>query len=107
LTTETVTINPLLKKRLEDIKSKISSKYTIKHLLATGDNVQTIVDYLPAMNTEINYSSSYGIATIGTLYRFSKYHKNKPFKDITRDDIVDYLDSLRKTETQDTSSMDC
>jgi hypothetical protein len=70
LTTETVTINPLLNKRLEDIKSKISSKYTIKHLLATGDNVQTIVDYLTAMNTEINYSSSYGIATIGTLYRF-------------------------------------
>jgi integrase/recombinase XerD len=101
LTTETVTINPLLNKRLEDIKEKISSKYTIKHLLATGDNVKTIVDYLTAMNTEINYSSSYGIAIIGTLYRFSKYHKNKLFKDITRDDIVEYLDSLRKTETQD------
>jgi hypothetical protein len=44
--TETVTMIPLLNKRLEDIREKISSKYTIKHLLATGDNVQTIVDYL-------------------------------------------------------------
>jgi integrase/recombinase XerD len=53
------------------------------------------------MNTEINYSPSYGIATIGTLYRFSKYHKNKPFKEVTRDDIINYLNTVRKTDTQD------
>jgi integrase/recombinase XerD len=99
--TATATIDPLLNKKLEDIKSKISSSYTINLLLATGENVPTIINYIDAMDTEINYSSNYGNNTIGSLYRFSKYHKNKPFKDITRNDIVEFLDSLRKTETND------
>ena len=94
-------LTQLLNKKLEDIKSKISSSYTINLLLATGENVPTIINYIDAMDTEINYSSNYGNDTIGSLYRFSKYHKNKPFKEITRNDIVEFLDSLRKTETHD------
>jgi hypothetical protein len=53
------------------------------------------------MKTEVNYSDHYGKDTIKFLCRFSSYHKNKPFKDISRNDIIDFLDSLRKTEPQD------
>ena len=53
------------------------------------------------MKHEINYSNHYGKDTAGILCRFSKYHKNRPFKEISRNDIISFLDSLRKTESQD------
>ena len=53
------------------------------------------------MKTETNYTNHYGNDTIGVLCRFSKFHSNKPFKEVTRNDIINFLDSLRKTETQD------
>jgi hypothetical protein len=38
---------------------------------------------------------------IEVLSRFSKHSNNKPFKDLTRSDIVAFLDAYRRTETQD------
>ena len=32
---------------------------------------------------------------------FSQHHKNKPFKEITHDYIINYLNSLRKPEERD------
>jgi integrase len=96
--TSTVTISD---DRIEDLAAELSSFYTRNLLYATGKNASTIVDYITLMKTEVNYSIHYGRDTIGILCRFSKYIKNKPFKDITRNDIIKFLDSLRKTETQD------
>lgn len=74
-----------------------------KQLLSIGkDNAATIVKYVEVMKTETNPSDHYRRDQILLLCRFSNYHKNsKPFKEISRDDIVNFLDSLRKTETQD------
>ena len=38
---------------------------------------------------------------IETLARFSKYNDNKPFKDLTRSNVIAFLDTYRRTETQD------
>ncbi|MGA8107151.1 MAG: hypothetical protein WB815_10920 [Nitrososphaeraceae archaeon] len=40
-TTTAKAANPLLDKKLEDIRAKISNKYSINLLLATGVNVPT------------------------------------------------------------------
>jgi hypothetical protein len=56
----------------------------------------TIIDYVTIMKTEVNYSPNYGNDTVRLLCRFSKYHKNKPFKEISCNDIIEFLDSLRK-----------
>jgi hypothetical protein len=53
------------------------------------------------MRVEINLSNTYRWNNISILCKFSNYHKNKPFDDITRDDILAFLDSLRKPEASD------
>jgi hypothetical protein len=98
--TTSTTINPL-HDRIENIATELSSPHTRNLLYAAEDNASTIIDYVNIMKTEVNYSNHYGNDTIGALCRFSKYHKNKPFKEVIRDDIIEFLDSFRKTETQD------
>ena len=62
-----------------------------------------IIKYIQAMKTETNLSDHYRKNTIEALTRFSKYkdNNNKSLKDISRDDIITFLDSFRKTETAD------
>jgi hypothetical protein len=69
------------------------------------ENAMTIVNYIQAMRTEINLSDNYRKLNIFLLSDISKFHNdsnnNKLFKHISRDDILSYLDSLRKSEATD------
>ena len=53
------------------------------------------------MKTETNLSDNYRRDNIVVLTKFSKYCGNKSFKDTRRDDIIAFLESFRKPETQD------
>ena len=53
------------------------------------------------MKVETNLADHYRKDLIEVLCRFSKYNDNKPFKDITRDNIITFLETYRRTETQD------
>jgi hypothetical protein len=63
-------------------------------------NQKIIDDYIQARKTESNPASSTQVVTSDTLNRFSR-HVNKNFNDVTRDDIILFLNSVRKSETQD------
>src|SRR6266540_7172287 len=63
-------------------------------------NQKIIDDYIQARKTETNLASSTQVVTSDTLNRCSRY-TNKNFKDVIRDDIVSFLNSVRKSETQD------
>jgi integrase len=65
------------------------------------DNTAAIVKYIEAMKTEANPRDHYRRDLIVLLCKFSKYNNNIHFKDVTRDNILGFLDSFRKTETQD------
>jgi hypothetical protein len=68
------------------------------------DKAATVVKYVEVMKTAVNPSDHYRRDLIVLLCRFSKHDNNnndKPFKEISRDDIVNFLNSVRKTETQD------
>ena len=67
----------------------------------SAKNALTIAEYILAMKTENNLSDSYRSTTIELLSILSKFHKNKVFLLITRDDIISYLDSLRKPDVSD------
>ena len=62
-------------------------------------NQKTIHDYIEARKTETNLASSTQKVMIDNLNRFSRNTK-KYFKDVTRDDVVSFLNSLR-SETED------
>ena len=53
------------------------------------------------MRIEINPSNNYRGNNISILCKFSKYHENKSFDVVNREDILLFLDSLRKPETSD------
>jgi hypothetical protein len=64
-------------------------------------NALTVAEYILEMKTENNLSDNSRAATIELLSILSKFHNNKSFLLITRDDIIDYLDSLRKPDVSD------
>ena len=63
-------------------------------------NERIISDYIEARKTETNLAQSTQRVMIDNLNRFSRFTK-KDFKDVKRDDIVSFLNSLRKGETED------
>ena len=66
------------------------------------ENALTICDYIIAMKREVNPRLSYKKNTIQFLSELSRaVGIEKKFIDITRDDILSYLDKCRKPENED------
>jgi hypothetical protein len=72
------------------------------------ENALVICDYILAMNTEINPSNEYRKTTIQVLIQLLKsvskpnqQQQKKPFDLIIREDVLAFLDSLRKPESLD------
>jgi hypothetical protein len=65
------------------------------------NNAVTVANYILSMKSEINPADNYRRDIIRLLIRFSIFHHNKAFKQITRDDVVSFLDSIRKPEADD------
>ena len=57
-------------------------------------NALIVAEYILEMKTENNLSDNYRVTTIELLSILSKFHNNKSFLLITRDDIIAYLESL-------------
>jgi hypothetical protein len=71
-------------------------------LPASRENALTICDYIFSLRSEINLSDHYRNDTIILLSNVSMFFKNsKPFKNITREDLLSFLDSYRKSEDVD------
>jgi integrase/recombinase XerD len=66
------------------------------------ENALVISEYINALRREINVSIGHRKSSIDTLVALSKFHANKKdFKGMTREDVLLYLDSLRKPEASD------
>jgi site-specific recombinase XerD len=86
-----------------DIVTEGLDKYLRKHLKdqVTRENSEIISDYSLIQKKEMNLSETYRSTTLSVLIVFCKALHNKPFLDITRNDILSYLESLRKPEDID------
>ena len=80
-------------------------KFAYKQLTQqiSTENAVTIIEFIKCLKTEINPSDGYKNLVIRSLITFIKYFKTSDFKQLTRDDIITYLDSLRKSEEADPS----
>lgn len=66
------------------------------------DNALAIVNYILSKKTEINLSDGYRKLNILSLCCLSKFIDNKKiFTQMTREDILQYLNSVRKPEAAD------
>jgi integrase/recombinase XerD len=69
--------------------------------LQSKQNIETICDYILAMNAEVNPSLAHKRNQMQILCYLSTHCKQMPFIKMTRKDILGYLDSLRKPEESD------
>ncbi|HET7284242.1 MAG TPA: hypothetical protein VFI70_06105 [Nitrososphaeraceae archaeon] len=99
----TVSNNPLFERKLELATEALEPSFVNKLKTAvSNDNALIIANYIIAMKTEINPSDKYRINNIQTLAKLSQFFKNQiSFKQMTRDNILLFLDSYRKTDAQD------
>ena len=65
------------------------------------ENALTLANYVISMKSEINLSNNYRREVIQKLSRLSIYHGKTLFRDMTREQILDFLDTLRKPEASD------
>lgn len=72
-----------------------------RRLKLTQKNAPMIVDYLKALENEIHLSLNYKRINLTTLVYLSRFNFNKKFIEMTREDIISYLNSLRKNDAAD------
>jgi integrase/recombinase XerD len=98
ITKSTIISEPLFEQKLE-LAMKGLEPHFLKHLRTkvSSDNALTISNYILSMTMATNYRRT----IISTLKLLSEFLSNKSFTDMSRDDIISFLDSLRKDETED------
>ncbi|MFL6400107.1 MAG: hypothetical protein ACJ71R_12025 [Nitrososphaeraceae archaeon] len=94
--------NPLFDQKL-DIATEGLEPYYLEHLKTrlSKENALTIANYILSMKVETNLSVNHKRGIITSLKLLSEFLGSKPFKKMTREDIVLFLDTHRKPENAD------
>jgi hypothetical protein len=92
---ESSTSNDSLFDRKVEIASEGLSSYysTCIYKILLKENALTLASYIISLKSEMNPSSIYRREIIDKLSRFSVYCDKTLFKDITREQILDFLDN--------------
>jgi hypothetical protein len=90
-----------LEKKINEITADLQPWYANKLFSIPPDQAIIVVAYIKAMKLEANLSTQYRKDLILLLTKFSAYMSNKDFRDITRDDVLSFLESYRKPENAD------
>lgn len=77
------------------------SKRLIDLCYLSSENALTIVNFILTQKTEINISDTYKLNMISTLVLLSNILNHKSFRDMKLDDMLIYLDGLRKDDASD------
>lgn len=94
--------DPNFDRKLDDITA--GAPPHVKERLLTKisrENCQTIINYILAVQTEVEPAQSYRIDIILKLKSFAEFHSPKTFQEVQRQDVVDFLDIFRKPESVD------
>jgi hypothetical protein len=95
-----------LKKKIDIINKSLPRAYYKNILVKLADknteNANTICDYIIAEQTEINIKNSTKESRIKVLVWLSNFFEdNTSFREMTKQDILNYLNSLRKSIQED------
>jgi integrase/recombinase XerD len=107
-TATTIKINPYqdihIDKKIEQATEGLAASCAKSLYSVPPEFASIIADYIKVMRSEVNPVDSYRRDVIGVLTKLVKFHVNnrkKTFKEMTRDDVLSFLDSFRKTEEAD------
>jgi integrase/recombinase XerD len=102
-TTTTTTLFETERREIKKATEGLTARhFNLLHSLLPGskENAMIICNYIQSMRQELNLSDSYRKDIIVLLGSFSMFFK-KSFKEITRENILSFLDSFRKAEASD------
>ncbi|HZA65122.1 MAG TPA: hypothetical protein VE573_19750, partial [Nitrososphaeraceae archaeon] len=88
-------------RKIEEATAGLANSWTKSLLFVPEEIASMIADYIKVMKSEVNLSDSYRKSVIEVLTKLSKSCNHKGFKNITRNDILSFLDSFRKPEEAD------
>jgi hypothetical protein len=91
----------LFERKIEDVTSDLIPSFQKLLYKISKENAWTIANYIISMKTEVNLADNYRRNIIKELAHFSIFCNNKSFKQVTRDDLISFLDSFRKPENAD------
>lgn len=69
--------------------------------ITNKNNVMKLIGYIEALKSEVNPTEIYTMSIVDLLSRFSKFHNDKDIDKMSKEDIVSFLDSFRKSEAND------
>ena len=72
-----------------------------RRIKTSNENVLPISEYVLLLRRAVNASQNYTKIQIQALVELSEYLKQKPFKQLTTEDVLSFLDKFRKTEDKD------
>jgi hypothetical protein len=93
--------NEILDRKIEEAAVGLRPSYTKVLRIIPEENATIIADYISAARIEVNLSDHYGKDLIQVLSLFSRHTGNKHFRQTTRNDIISFLESFRKTDAAD------
>jgi hypothetical protein len=93
-----ITSNRRISLATEGLPPYVENWLRIKTL---NENALAIPEYVLSLRREVNPSQNYTRTQIQTLVELSEYSKQKPFEQLTREDVSSFLDKFRKTEDKD------
>jgi hypothetical protein len=100
--TSDIHVDSLLERQINLIIEGLPPAYADRLYKIPRDNALAITGFILSMKTEINYSNHHTMNNIMALTLLSKFHnKRKCFREMTRDDILSYLNRLRRPESID------
>jgi integrase len=94
--------SPLFEQRLNNALDGLEYYYYdhLKNRMSKS-NALTIADYILTMKVETNLTTNHKRGVVTSLKLVSQFLDNKPFKEMTKEDILAFLDSIRRPETKD------
>lgn len=94
-----------LENKIDKITNSLSRHYfntILKKLAKEGrENAIAICNYIIAEQNEINIKDSTKEGKIKVLVWLSNFHRNKKFEDMTKEDVLGFLNDLRKPSDKD------
>jgi hypothetical protein len=92
----------LFEQKLTTITQGLQRRYSGIFTKMLRENAIAITDFITNLNTEINLSINHKVNFIEVLNALSGFHKNKiAFREMSRENILSFLDSVRKPEISD------
>ena len=105
VSTPTMSISASMERRIENTTEGLPSEcYRLLHngvLSANKGNAMVLCDYITSLRSEVNPSEGHRKNILILLCKFSTFFNGRPFRDITREDVISFLDSFRKIEALD------